>query len=308
MKWRAHKVGFKSWPDNNGGENMVKKVNLILVLLIGLFCQISFASDAPKRLSVCLIYKVANTVLQCQNKEEDMVAGQKEFEETLMKNYSKRFDVKKIQRMDENDIRPPKEYLDMATPPEVPLVVWVKLEGTGVSVDHYQNAFGAKVDGVAPSTFVHIKEVTVDRKNYDVYGWDYGTQEYTAGTFSLGRVVAAADTDPRRNAKNAIKAALKDACSQNEKINKYVDPEAYEIDQNRFHGYFKKANEIQKQQKDAIIAKEAPLRARVDKFVDYIHNHPELGVTNLVDANRNDLSTLKQMMEMYIKMGLYKEQ
>ena len=49
------------------------------------------------------------------------------------------------------------------------------------------------------------------------------------------------------------------------------------------------------------------MRARVNKFVTYIHNHPELGVTNLVDANRNDLSTMSQIMEMYIKTGLYKE-
>ena len=66
-------------------------------------------------------------------------------------------------------------------------------------------------------------------------------------------------------------------------------------------------NEIQNQQKEAKNAQEAPLQARVDKFVEYIHNHPELGVTNLVDANRNDLSTMSQIMEMYIKMGLYKE-
>ena len=32
-----------------------------------------------------------------------------------------------------------------------------------------------------------------------------------------------------------------------------------------------------------------------------------MGVTNLVDANRNDLSTMSQIMEMYIKIGLYKE-
>lgn len=291
----------------HGGGRIMKKISTVLVFLLCLFCQTVFAAETPKKLSVCLIYKVADAVIQCQNKEEDMAAGQKEFEETLLKNYEKRFDVKKIQRMDENDIRPPKEYADMVQPTEIPLVVWVKLEGTGVSVDHYQNAFGAKVDGVAPSTFVHIKEVTVDKKNYAVYGWDYGKQEYTAGTFSLGRVVAAADTDPRRNAKNAIKAALKDVCSLNQDINKYADPTAYAIDQDRFYGNFRKANEIQNQQKEAKTAKEAPLRARVDKFVEYVHNHPELGVTNLVDANRNDLSLMGQIMDMYIKTGLYKE-
>lgn len=82
---------------------------------------------------------------------------------------------------------------------------------------------------------------------------------------------------------------------------------AHAIDQDRLYGYFRKANEIRNQQKEAKNAQEAPLRDRVDKFVTYIHNHPELGVTNLVDANRNDLSTMSQIMEMYIKMGLYKE-
>ena len=83
---------------------------------------------------------------------------------------------------------------------------------------------------------------------------------------------------------------------------------AHAIDQDRVYGnFYQKANAFQNQQKEIKSDQEAPLRARVDKFVTYIHNHPELGVTNLVDANRNDLSTMSQIMEMYIKMGLYKE-
>lgn len=83
---------------------------------------------------------------------------------------------------------------------------------------------------------------------------------------------------------------------------------AHAIDQDRLYGnFYQKANAFQNQQKEIKSDQEAPLRARVDKFVTYIHNHPELGVTNLVDANRNDLSTMSQIMEMYIKMGLYKE-
>ena len=83
---------------------------------------------------------------------------------------------------------------------------------------------------------------------------------------------------------------------------------AHAIDQDRLYGnFYQKANAFQNQQKEIKSAQEAPLRVRVDKFVTYIHNHPELGVTNLVDANRNDLSTMSQIMEMYIKIGLYKE-
>lgn len=83
---------------------------------------------------------------------------------------------------------------------------------------------------------------------------------------------------------------------------------AHAIDQDRVYGnFYQKANAFQNQQKEIKSDQEAPLRARVDKFVTYIPNHPELGVTNLVDANRNDLSTMSQIMEMYIKMGLYKE-
>lgn len=83
---------------------------------------------------------------------------------------------------------------------------------------------------------------------------------------------------------------------------------AHAIDQDRVYGnFYQKANAFQNQQKEIKSDQEAPLRARVDKFVTYIHNHPELGVTNLVDANRNDLSTMSQIMEMYIKIGLYKE-
>lgn len=83
---------------------------------------------------------------------------------------------------------------------------------------------------------------------------------------------------------------------------------AHAIDQDQLYGnFYQKANAFQNQQKEIKSAQEAPLRARVDKFVTYVHNHPELGVTNLVDANRNDLSTMSQIMEMYIKTGLYKE-
>jgi methyltransferase-like protein len=83
---------------------------------------------------------------------------------------------------------------------------------------------------------------------------------------------------------------------------------AHAIDQDRLYGnFYQKANAFQNQQKEIKSAQEAPLRVRVDKFVEYVHNHPELGVTNLVDANRNDLSTMSQIMEMYIKIGLYKE-
>lgn len=286
----------------------MKKWKVIVLLLCCLFSQIGFAAEPAKKLPVCLIYKVADTILQCQNKEEDMVAGQKEFEAELLKNYSKRFDVREMKHVNAKESRKPQEYIAMAKPDETPLLVWVALEGTGVSVDHYQNAFGAKVDGVAPSTFVSIQEGTIDRNNLTLSGWNYGTREYTEGTFSVGRVVAAVETDPRKNAKNAIKAALKEVCSPNTEINKYADPTGYEIEQARFQGDFKKVDELRDQRKAAQDAKEAPLRARVDKFINYVHNHPELGITNLVDANRNDLSLMNEFMETYIKMGVYKEE
>lgn len=286
----------------------MKKWKVIVLLLCCLFSQIGFAAEPAKKMPVCLIYKVADTILQCQNKEEDMVAGQKEFEAELLKNYSKRFDVREMKHVNAKESHKPQEYIAMAKPDETPLLVWVALEGTGVSVDHYQNAFGAKVDGVAPSTFVSVQEGTIDRNNLTLSGWNYGTREYTEGTFSVGRVVAAVETDPRRNTKNAVKAALKDVCALTPGINKYTNPEMYAIDQYRFQGDFKKASELNQQRKAAQDAKAAPLRARVDKFINYVHNHPELGITNLVDANRNDLSLMNEFMETYIKMGVYKEE
>lgn len=294
--------------EEDGGDTFMKKFRVVLFLLCCLFSQIVFAAEQAKKLPVCLIYKVADTVLQCQNKEEDMVAGQKEFEAELLKNYSKRFDVREMKHISDKESYKPQEYVAMARPDETPLMVWVVLEGTGVSVDHYQNAFGAKVDGVAPSTFVQVQEGIIDRDTNAFSGWNYGTREYTEGTFSVGRVVAAVDTDPRKNAENAIKAALKEVCSPNTEINKYTDPTGYEIAQALYQGDFKKVNELRDQQKAAREAKEAPLRARVDKFVNYVHNHPELGITNLVDANRNDLSFMRDAIEMYTGMGLYKEE
>lgn len=94
----------------------MKKIRVVFILLCCLFSQIGFAAEQAKKLPVCLIYKVADTVLKCQNKEEDMVAGQKEFEADLLKNYSKRFDVREMKRMDDKEIYPGKYYVAMAKP------------------------------------------------------------------------------------------------------------------------------------------------------------------------------------------------
>ena len=68
----------------------------------------------------------------------------------------------------------------------------------------------------------------------------------------------------------------------------------------------------QQQTEDDECLSGSKIREQVAHFLvdihTYVHNHPELGITNMVDANRNDLSTMKYIIDMYTTMGLYKEE
>lgn len=280
---------------------------LAMVLVLGI-AQLCFGAEA-KKLRVHLIYKVPETILQAQNREENIEEGKKEFEAMLLKSYSKRFDVRKVEYEDWNARFTLAQYAEKVSPLDVPFIVRVKLEGNGTTVDHYQNAFGAKVDAVSMTTRVHVVEYLVDRTFPASFSWwDYGTKSYGAGTTSLGDIVIANDTDPRTNTKNAVKACIGDINKFNDdKINKYTNPVAYEFEELRYKGELKKAAELRKKEEERKAAQEAPARARIQKFVDYVKAHPELGITNLVEANKNDLTYMNTLINIYVGSGLYKE-
>lgn len=285
----------------------IKRVFVLSLLFVLGIAQLCFGAG-EKKTRVHLIYKVPEAILQVQNKEENIVEGQKEFEATLLKYYEKRFQVKKIERVPMDKLLYPEDCLKMTTPLETPLVVKILLEGTGTAVDHYQNAFGAKVDGVAPSTKVHLQEAIADRNDYKLYGIDYGTQEYTSGTFSLGRIVVAADTNPRTNVKNAVNACIRDACVFNRhNINKYVNPGDYAMEEARYKGDFKTWDLALSQKKAQQEAAEAPLRAIIEKFRKFAEEHPEYGILPMLNMYQYNLQSQKTIMDTYIQMGMYKE-
>ena len=212
----------------------------LLTFVFGLtLAQFCFASD-EKKLRVHLFYKIPDTILQVQNKQENLVEGQKEFEGMLQKAYSKRFRVEKVERLANDKVVEPADCYQMVGPLETPFLLAIALEGTGTTVQHYQNAFGAQVDGVAPTTYVHLMEVIPDRQDLRFYGIDYGHQSYTAGTFAYGQTVAPVDVDPRTNIKNAVKACVRDANEFNRHhINKYMNPVDYQMEEDRFQGNYK---------------------------------------------------------------------
>ena len=82
---------------------------------------------------------------------------------------------------------------------------------------------------------------------------------------------------------------------------------AHAIDQDRSTAaFYQKANAFQNQQKEI---KSAQGTLRQEWIVRDLYPQPSgTGVTNLVDANWNvDLSTMSQIMEMYIKIGCIKK-
>lgn len=235
--------------------------NLILLLLsLFLFCSAALA--APQ---TALYYKVPDVVLQCQNAQEDPVAGRAELEKEIEKIYGKRFDVKSVQPL------PP----DVTTPSQLgaipsgvmPFVIDITPAGEGTTVDHYQNAFGAGFDAAVPTVNVHLVEMAGDIADNTFYSYDYGVQSYSAGSFAIGKDVFAKEKNPRKNTKNAIKTMMKAACAQNTSINKYASPKAYAQEAARYEGRFK---EMAMEKKIA----QAKSNAEIEEFLAWCKTIP----------------------------------
>lgn len=238
---------------------MMKRLLLVLLALT-MLSSICYADSPEPTKKVVIIYRVADSVLQCQNSEENMIEGAKELEEELVNHYSKRFIVEGIQRGNAPEISMPISfYQEKVKPGQIPLIITIYLHGQGQSSTLYQNAFGAQKTGVAPAINVQLMEVIIDPTDNLAYSWDYGIQSYGAGTFAVGMNIYAAQTDPRKNAKNAIRGCFRDACKFNEDINKYANPKAYEQEYNRFTGNFK-AGSIEREKATS------GLKERIEKF------------------------------------------
>ena len=296
----------------------MKKILLLLCLCLTLSsADCLAASPAPKPTQrVFLFYKVADTILQCQNADEDMIAGTEELEKELLSHYGKRFIVQDIKRspldFNTNPAGYRERYPDIKISQKI-LIVKIELEGEGTSSQMYQNAYGAKTVGIAPTINVHLLESISDtgegygEQHADseaFYSHDYGTQSYGAGTFAVGRQVYAAQTDPRKNVKNAVRASFRDACDFNQNINKYAAPAAYESELNRFTGNFKV-------QMIAFNKQYAPQLAKIKKFAEWCNadaTRKEHWTAMTFFYNSGGPNNAVMYIDKMIEAGLYKEE
>ena len=199
---------------------------LILCLLCLLVCSVC-AAAAPAKKAV-LWYQIPDVILEVQNPDHDMEKGKLEFEAFLKKNYAKRFDIQILKRAPEKELTPADVSL-VTRPNYVPVVVKLDLAGVGT---------GEKLVGKYATVKVALKESIVADGKF--YSYDYGVKEYDSSMLRVAGYVVASEDDPRINTKNAVNDCITDACTLNEKVNRYVDPAAYEKEQARYKGEFNK--------------------------------------------------------------------
>lgn len=278
----------------------MKKVLLVLFALM-MFLNFCYAATPEPTKKVVIIYRVSDAVLQCQNADENMIEGAQELEKELVNHYSKRFIVEGIQRGNTPEKSMPISfYQDKVKNGQTPLIITIFLQGQGQSTTLYQNAFGAQKTGIAPAINVQLKEVIIDPNDNAVYSWDYGVQSYSAGTFAIGMNIYAAQTDPRKKAKNAIRACFRDACKFNEDINKYANPTAYENEHNRFVGNFKPLALTQEKAN-------AEANAKIEKFQAWC-NADEIRKAYLAPlSTTNDINFIISYIDNLAKIGVYTE-
>lgn len=282
---------------------MMKKIFLLFCLIMLAFNTVYAETTPEPTKKVVLFYRIPDTILQCQNANEDMVAGAIELEKELKNHYSKRFIVQEVRKAPEGKLLPD-GYQALIKPNQIPLIVTIDLEGQGSKVDYYQNAFGAKSAGVSQTVKVHLVEA-LPANNSNSFAWiDYGVQAYGAGTFAIGRDIFAAQTDPRKNVKNAVRGCFRDACSFNKNINKYANPTAYQNEEDRYNGNF---TALAKEREDS----EALNKVRIAKFKAWCEEDaPDSYVRKSYYTNMQTFKNITEQMQyidLLIKMNMYKE-
>lgn len=233
---------------------MKKVIVYIITLLLCIFSTMAFASDKPEpSQKVILFYSTSDSILQCQNSDEDIAKGTIEFEELLHKQYSKRFIVQEIRQLQKNNMTID-DYKAIPHHNQQLFIVNIEFAGEGVGVDHYQNGYGAQTAGAYKTAQIHLIESTVNIEDNCIYSYDYGVVGYGSGTFAVSGIIFATETNPRKIAKNAVRAAIQNACSLNKSINKYTNPQAYQNEIDRFTGNFKTKHSEQLSQRQRILA------------------------------------------------------
>lgn len=215
----------------------MKKVISFLAMILFTVTSVVYASGFTPTKRVVIFYRVPDTVISCQNGKEDMVKGRKEFEDTLRKNYEKRFIV--------DDIRPApteketaKQYLARVKVGEIPIYVTINLEGQHTVTQTWQNGFGATQTTYAPAVDLNISEYRAYSDN-QFHGYGPNSMYWSPGSVPLGFGYGyITENNARKNTKNAIKYAIESTCTFDESINKYANPVAYNEEVARYNGDF----------------------------------------------------------------------
>lgn len=219
----------------------MKKI-ILLVLSFFVLCATCLAAPAPNK-HIVLMYKVPNSILMCQNSNEDMVAGAQEFEKELKNHYSNRFIVDGVKRLPLEPKMRASEYLAMVKANQIPFILVLQITGTGNKTVTYSNMFGGTISTIVPTIKIKRNENIVDRLDNAIYGVDYNEVEYNSNTMAVGREIYS-NTDIRKNTKNCIRGYIRDYCMyQGDKINKYADPGAYSNYTDSYGGNFKAIDE-----------------------------------------------------------------
>lgn len=196
---------------------------LILCVLFLLICSVCAAAPAKK---VVLWYQVPDVILEVQNPENDTEKGKAELEAFIKTNYGKRFDIQILKRAPEKTLTVDDVAL-VTRPNWVPVIVKIDLAGVGT---------GEKLVGKYATVKVALQEsVAVDGK---IYTYDYGVKEYDSSMLRVAGYVLASEDDPRINTKNAVNDCITEACTLNDKVNRYADPAAYAKENARYNGEF----------------------------------------------------------------------
>lgn len=196
---------------------------LIICVLFLLICSVCAAAPAKK---VVLWYQVPDVIVEVQNPENDTEKGKAELEAFIKTNYGKRFDIQSLKRAPEKALTV--EDVALVTRPNwVPVIVKIDLAGVGT---------GEKLVGKYATVKVALQEsVAVDGK---IYTYDYGVKEYNSSMLRVAGYVVASEDDPRINTKNAVNDCITEACTLNDKVNRYADPAAYAKENARYNGEF----------------------------------------------------------------------
>ncbi len=196
---------------------------LILCVLFLLICSVCAAAPAKK---VVLWYQVPDAILEVQNPENDMEKGKAELEAFIKTNYGKRFDIQIVKRAPEKNLTAADVSL-VTRPNWVPVIVKIDLAGVGT---------GEKLVGKYATVKVALQESTV--VDGTIYTYDYGVKEYDSSMLRVAGYVVASEDDPRINTKNAVNDCIIEACTLNDKVNRYADPNAYAKENARYSGEF----------------------------------------------------------------------